>query len=196
MPKSASKPENDIRREFLRALLTRRLESGFAERYGKTVLAEGLYAEALALAFDPDPQVAFRASAALEFAYFADEERFGPYVPDFLSNYLGVNNPSAHRHYSKMLEHMLRTGRLKLTGEQAARVAEAAFDRLIDPRGRVAVQVWSMDILFLLSERLAWVEEQLEATVRHLMADGSPGIRVRGARLCARLKKRRLRCRA
>lgn len=191
MPNSSPIATTDLRREFLRELLVRRLEPQFSRRYGTVVLENGLYAEALALGFDSDPQVAFRSAAALEFAYFAQAERFVPHLPVFLSNYLNVTNPSAHRHYTKMMEHMLRTGRLSLSPDQARQVAETAFDRLIDPRTRVAVQVWSMEILDLLSLRLDWVEEHLEETVRHLMEGGSPGIQVRGARLCARIRKRR-----
>lgn len=73
-----------------------------------------------------------------------------------------------------MLENLIRSGRITLSSAQMQQVAEAAFDRMIDPRARPAVKVWSMEILFLLAPALPWVDEQLEESVRMLMDAGSP----------------------
>ena len=130
-------------------------------------------AAALQLAHDPDPRVAFRASAALEYAYFANPDGLRPYQEQFLANFLTAASTSAQRHYAKVLENLIRSGRITLSSAQMQQVAEAAFDRMIDPRARPAVKVWSMEILFLLAPALPWVDEQLEESVRMLMDAGS-----------------------
>lgn len=140
------------------------------ERFGSQVIRKGLWAEALALAFHPDPHVAFRASWALEWAYFHDRELFVPHIPDFIENYLRVRNPSAHRHYTKMLCDMMRRGVFDPDTSQAEQVAEKTFDLLISPGTKSAVRVWSAEILYELSSRLEWVGEHLEGILRHQMA--------------------------
>ena len=146
---------------------------------------------ALQLAHDPDPRVAFRASAALEYAYFANPDGLRPYQEQFLANFLTAASTSAQRHYAKVLENLIRSGRITLSSAQMQQVAEAAFDRMIDPRARPAVKVWSMEILFLLAPALPWVDEQLEESVRMLMDAGSPALDAHGARLCRKIGKRR-----
>ena len=150
-----------------------------------------LLAAPLQLAHDPDPRVAFRASAALEYAYFANPDGLRPYQEQFLANFLTAASTSAQRHYAKVLENLIRSGRITLSSAQMQQVAEAAFDRMIDPRARPAVKVWSMEILFLLAPALPWVDEQLEESVRMLMDAGSPALDAHGARLCRKIGKRR-----
>lgn len=190
MPQTVQHPARVMDRDAFRAVLAAPIEAGFGPRYGALVGEHGLWREAMALSLDPEAHVAFRASAALEYAYFRDPAALALHRDEFLRLYLRLGNPSAWRHWSKILEHLLRTGRLTLTDAQAGRVAEATFALLIDPGVRVAVKVWAMEILYGLGGRLPWVDEQLGPTVRHLMADGSPGMRSHGAKLCAKLKKR------
>lgn len=152
-----------------RVLLAAPLEKGFSGRLCEWVLGHDGWRAALQLAHDPDPRVAFRASAALEYAYFANPDGLRPYQEQFL----------------------IRSGRITLSSAQMQQVAEAAFDRMIDPRARPAVKVWSMEILFLLAPALPWVDEQLEESVRMLMDAGSPALDAHGARLCRKIGKRR-----
>ena len=114
-----------------------------------------------------------------------------PYQEQLLANFLTAASTSAQRHYAKVLENLIRSGRITLSSAQMQQVAEAAFDRMIDPRARPAVKVWSMEILFLLAPALPWVDEQLEESVRMLMDAGSPALDAHGARLCRKIGKRR-----
>ena len=165
--------------------------AGFSGRLCEWVLGHDGWRAALQLAHDPDPRVAFRASAALEYAYFANPDGLRPYQEQFLANFLTAASTSAQRHYAKVLENLIRSGRITLSSAQMQQVAEAAFDRMIDPRARPAVKVWSMEILFLLAPALPWVDEQLEESVRMLMDAGSPALDAHGARLCRKIGKRR-----
>ena len=125
-----------------RVLLAAPLEKGFSGRLCEWVLGHDGWRAALQLAHDPDPRVAFRASAALEYAYFANPDGLRPYQEQFLANFLTAASTSAQRHYAKVLENLIRSGRITLSSAQMQQVAEAAFDRMIDPRARPAVKVW------------------------------------------------------
>ncbi len=175
--------------EAFRTLLEGPLESGFLPRYGVIVREQNLWREAIALSLDKDPRVAFRSAGSLEHAYFTDRTAFAPHRDYFLETYLRVKNPSAHRHFGKITLDLLRRGDIEPSPELSERLAEAAFDRLIDPAVKVAVKAWEMDILLWFSERLPWVREQFEDTIRYLMAEQpTPGILSRGTRCLRALK--------
>ncbi len=142
---------------------------GMDERFGSRISEEGLWPEALTLAFHKDGRVAFRASWALEWAYFNHKEAFVPYIPAFYENYLKIDNPSAHRHYTKMLCDMLRRGLFVPDAAQAGRIAEKTFDLLIGAETKSAVRVWAAEILYELSPRLDWVGEHLGEVLRQQM---------------------------
>ena len=125
----------------LAAELKGNFTKGFAGRYGKLIAENDLFGFALNLGLDRDPAVAFHASYALERAFFIAPEAFGRHIGHFVRNYLAIVNPSACRHYSKMMAWLLDRRRIELTDSQRQQVAEATFDRLIDPSGRPAVKV-------------------------------------------------------
>lgn len=175
----------------LAAELKGNFTKGFAERYGKLIVENDLFGFALNLGLDRDPAVAFHASYALERAFFIAPEAFDRHVGHFVRNYLAITNPSAYRHYSKMMACLLDRRRIELTGSERQRIAEATFDRLIDPSVRPAVKVWSMEILDSLSAGLPWVDEQLYDTIQFLTAGDRPALRSRGMKICRRIRERR-----
>lgn len=77
-----------------RVLLAAPLEKGFSGRLCEWVLGHDGWRAALQLAHDPDPRVAFRASAALEYAYFANPDGLRPYQEQFLANFLTAASTS------------------------------------------------------------------------------------------------------
>lgn len=147
------------------------LQGGFGSamdrRYGGLIVRNDLWKEALALASHKDARVAFRASWALEWAYFHGRDAFAPYVAAFLENFLRAANPSVHRHYTKMLYDMLRREIFIPNDFQAAQIAEKTFDLLIGEGTKSAVRIWAAEILYELSPRLDWVREHLEEVLRH-----------------------------
>lgn len=167
-------------------LLDTPLDDFDVKRVAAGIVRDGLFGAALSAGLDPER--AFRASYALEHAALSDPEGFAPYHGRFVDNFHAVTNPSAHRHYAKIMAVLLRKGRLRLTDEQAQQVAETTFDRLIDPRTKPGVRVWTMDILEILSARLPWIAEPLYDTIRRLTETGSPALCSRGVKVCRRLR--------
>ena len=159
--------------------------------FGRQIGPQGMWDFALDLAFHDDPKVAFRGSWALEWAYFNDRDAFRPHTAHFVENYLRAANPSVHRHYAKMLWDMQRRGVLTLDDARAESVAEKTFDLLINPKTKVAVKVWCMEILYDLSPRLPWVGEQLEDVVRQILqSEPSRGVANRAGKLLKRMDVR------
>ena len=117
----------------LAAELKGNFTKGFAGRYGRLIAEHDLFGDALSLGLDSDPSVAFHASYALERAFFIAPEAFERHIGHFVRNYLAIVNPSACRHYSKMMAWLLDRKRIELTDSQRRQIAETTFDRLIDP---------------------------------------------------------------
>ncbi len=164
-----------------------------SRRLGEVIRRENLWGEAMDFALQggtsgPGAHLAFRGAWALEHAYFADREAFRPYIKRFLDDFTQIRNPSVHRHYTKMLLDMMRRGTVRLEGGRADRIAEFCFDRLIDPRTKVAVKAWAMDVLVLLASQVDWVGEYLPETIRHQMDGASPGMQNHGRKLLKRLR--------
>lgn len=166
-------------------------EKGFAARMGPVVAQPEVFEWAMALAHDPDPKIAFRASYALEEAFFGAPERYLDYTPRITDNFLRVINASAQRHYAKIMAWLLRYHPDQIVPSNDERIAERAFDLLIGDKTPVATRVWAMDMLEVLAGRLPWVAEQLGDTIKHLMAEGSPGFINRGRKVCRSLENRK-----
>lgn len=153
----------------LAAALAGEFGPGMDERFGRQIVEKGLWKEALSLAFHEDGRVAFRASWALEWAYFHDRRLFEPFVGLFLENYQSAENPSVHRHYTKMLCDMIRRKMFEPDMSQAGIIAEKTFDLLIGATTKSAVRVWAAEILYELLPRLEWVGENLSEVLRMQM---------------------------
>lgn len=143
--------------------------SGMEERYGRLIADKDLWTDALRLAFHEDKRVAFRASWALEWAYFHNRELFVPHLETFFGNYLRADNPSVHRHYTKMLCDMMRRGLFVPDDAQAEQIAEKTFDLLIGETTKVAVRVWSVEVLYELMPKIDWIGEHLAEVMRRQM---------------------------
>ena len=162
------------------------------EWLGKQLVEKELWNEALSLAFHKDPCIAFRASWALEWAYFHSRESFRPYVSAFVGNYLRADNPSVHRHYNKIMCDMIRHGLVTLDDSMLESVVEKAFDLLIDENTKSAVRVWSAEILFDLALRCEWVDNSLEDVLKQQMNTlSTPALVSHYRMLLKRMAKRR-----
>lgn len=165
-------------------------EPGVEKRGSEMIVGRGLHTTAMEMASDPDPRVAFRASWALEKAYFADPGAFTGFTGEVVGVFLRSGNASVHRHYAKMICHLMRSGRLNPTAEQAEALAEKCFDLLISPRVKVAVKVWVMEVLLDLGRDTEWIASELRDTVINQMGRSGPAFDNHSRKLLRRLKNR------
>jgi len=178
----------DPKETFLHLLLND-FERGFGPRMGRMVVDYDLYETALHLAIEshqlPFPSVvqtkiAFRAAYALENAFFIDMERFvSNNIDTFIETFPLATNRSVHRHFGKMMATLLHTKRLIPTSEQASSIAETAALWLSDPKSRVAVKIWALEVLKLLTPQVNWVKELLPDAIGLLSQHPSPAMSVR-----------------
>ncbi len=162
--------------EFISMLLGE-LDGGMKERIGRIVMRDGLWDYAFRAAFYDDPRVAFRASWALEWAYFADKDALLPYVDRVVDVFVRADNQSVYRHYSKILRDMQMCRMSIFSDIQLVRIGEKAFDLLVDPATKTATKAWCMDILLGLVPHLDWVGEALYGALYRIMDDDpSPGV--------------------
>ena len=128
----------------------------------------------LEISFHKKKEVAFRAAWMLEYIMVHKPDRFRKYISKLLALLPEQKNPSAMRHYTKIIA--LMTGR---KADQVYKdlvkeinfepVIEVLFTWLIDPEMLVATKVHCMQSLANLTPHYDWIREDLQETIDHLM---------------------------
>ena len=140
------------------------------------------------LTFYQDLHVAFRAAWILENLFLKEPKMYEQHIPYLISRVPEVKYASCQRHYAKILMHITSKKALvnvaKILEEMDLEpVVEKCFDWMIDPKIKVAVKVFSAEVLFNLSERYPWVKEELANQIMFSMKTGSAGIQSKGKKL-------------
>jgi hypothetical protein len=144
------------------------------------------------ISFDPQKEVAFRASWVLEqFLYFRLDELLQS-LSEFIEGYIIQKNRSCQRHYSKIMMYLVDLESIPevypIIARNKEQIVEITFDWLIDPETPVAVQVNCMDILFPFAKEQSWIHDELRSQVQFLLKDGSAALQSRGKRILKKLK--------
>jgi hypothetical protein len=144
------------------------------------------------LSFDPEKEIAFRASWVLEqFLYYRLDDLLQS-LPEFIAGYHLQKNQSCQRHFTKIMMFIVDLGSFSETSILLARykdqIIETTFDWLINPETPVAVQANCMDILFLFCKEQSWIKDELFFQVQFLLRDGSASVQSRGKRILKKLK--------
>lgn len=162
-------------------LLTARFYENFADEVSARVRDADAVGELYALVTADDlPRnvrhpVAFRGAYVLERLFFDAPELFEPCVESFLNRDFAVcTDPSSRRHFGKIMAHLLRDRMPE--PDALARIADAAADWAVDPRSKVAVRIWAVEVLKCCRDRVAWVEESWGDIVEAQNNDATPGI--------------------
>lgn len=143
---------SDAGEAFREAMLSGNLSRESVQRWGERIVLEKLWEEALQMAREGEPKVAFRAAWALEYAWKLWPEGVVTRFGRLLEVLLASSNVSVQRIFSKMAYELLRRQAVSLADGEAEALVACCFDRLLD----------------LLAARIDWVGEQLEAIVRQL----------------------------
>lgn len=122
-------------------------------------------------------QLLFRSAYTLEAIYTLDKSWLDPYLDRFCTDFSAVQNESVKRHFTKIMQSVLRYHTPSLAQKQAMAMACAQW--IVKPRVRVAVQIGAMELLLELSDQLEWVEELLPDIFSLLSRDPSPAMLVR-----------------
>lgn len=173
-------------------ILSGHFESDMQTLYGSMIVDGGRWQEAIGFAMSPDPPLAFRAAWGLEWAFFKDRAGFMPHIDAFVAAFVASDNGSVHRHYAKMIAHLLKDGH-RFAPDQKTAILEKSFDLLISPTAKVAVKGWCMQIIYMLRDTEDWIVEALESTLRNILAapDITPGMANGAAKTLKKLQSRR-----
>jgi hypothetical protein len=128
----------------------------------------------LEISFHKKKEIAFRAAWMLEYIMTHKPDQFSPYICKLLDLLPTLKNPSAMRHYAKIVA--LMTDR-KANQIYEKRIQELDFEPviavlftwLVDPKTLVAAKVHCMQSLANLVPRYNWIKEELMETIDHLM---------------------------
>lgn len=119
----------------------------------------------------------FRASYILEYIYFKYPLVFAPYEDRFVALFPLITDEGAKRHFGKMMANWLTSHQLdKVITEQ---IAEAAASWIIEPKVRVAVQIWAMEVLLSLRNQVEWIPDTIHNLMETLTVHATPAINVR-----------------
>ena len=146
------------------------------------------------VSFHKKREIAFRAAWMLEYIMTNKPASFSDYVGRLLELLPKQKNPSAMRHYAKIVSLMTDRKANQIyqnIGKQTdfEPVIEVLFTWLVDPEMLVATKVHCMQALANLVPRYDWIKEDLLETVDYLMGIESIAFFARAKMVKKQLKK-------
>ena len=118
----------------------------------------------------------FRSTYILETVYFKDPNLFYPFLDSFSNLFPTVTNGSMRRHFAKICFHVIKNGYNPPNIED---IATACADWIIDPKTRIAVKVWALDILLEFTKTEKWIKDLFPEIIASLSTNPSAGMIVR-----------------
>lgn len=145
------------------------------------------------LTFYPDKDIAFRAAWILENLFLKEQPIYEQELAYLLSRVPEIKHPGCQRHYAKILMHLTSKKAPIAIAKKLAKidlepVVEKCFDWIIDPKVKVAVKVFSAEILYNLTERFTWIKDELANQIMFLMKNGSAAIQSKGKKILKALE--------
>ncbi|MEJ5995515.1 hypothetical protein WG904_13890 [Pedobacter sp. Du54] len=130
--------------------------------------------ELIDLTFHPEEQIGFRAAWILETVFINNPTCFIPNSPYFLTKFRQQENPSAQRHFSKILALMTAKKALKpikvlFATYNTEELVETVFNWLINEKVPVAVKSHCLNILANFSSKHDWIKDELIETMDFLL---------------------------
>jgi hypothetical protein len=132
----------------------------------------------------PDKRLAFRASWTLSKVCDKFPELIYPYLPKIVEFLNKIENESTLRSFLRIIS-LSDLG--KINSRQHGLLADYCFSALNSGFSAIAVKAYSMDILYSLSLIYPELANELAASIRIVMEDGSAGITARGSIIIKKL---------
>lgn len=137
--------------------------------------------------YEADKQLAFRSAWMFETIVLKDKALLDKHNYQMLiKNLTDLNNWSCARSYSKVLMYITspKVNHIHLSDEEYDCIIDVSFKWLTYPSCPVAVAANCMDILDQMSEKYAWVKEELYAQVEYLLRiNPTPAIKSRSLKI-------------
>lgn len=182
----------------LKELLLTRFYEDFAAQTAAIVVGEGLVGDLLPvvagvqdlhLSLTDRQKAEFRAAYILETIYFKYPQSFAPYKKQVIDDFAVITSESAKRHYGKMVYHILNCDEIP-DENKCNDIARTCVLWVTEPKVRVAVVIWAIEILLLLCAKVEWVQEVVDELLDTLSRNPTPAMMVRLRRWRAKQKRR------
>lgn len=121
------------------------------------------------------------AAWSLEYCFLMNQEAVMPYIPAMVQRLNDVDSDSLRRHFLKMI------WMAGVKPEHYDMLANKCFDWLEDAQRPVAVKMFSMKVLYEISNAEPDIKPELAALIEHQMPNGTPGIQNIGGKLLKKL---------
>jgi hypothetical protein len=147
-----------------------------------------LFSVFIDLALEDEKYYAERASRVICVCSLNFPELFKPHCSRVISALKNLTSEGAMRNFLKALAEVP----LKLTKKDKSILLNQCFDYLVSNSYPIAVQVFSMQILYNLSHEIPEIGEELYRILEEKMSDASAGYKSRAKRIMMQMKKSRL----
>lgn len=134
--------------------------------------------------FSSDNHLSFRASWTLSKVCDSYPEMIYPYLPRIVDSIGKIENESTLRSFLRILSF---TDLEKLSSRQQGLLADFCFNQLNSGFSAIAVKAYSMEILYKLTLIYPELANELSASIRIILEDGSAGIISRGRTILKKL---------
>lgn len=156
-----------------------------------------LFKYLLELIFEVDNKISIKSAWVLEFVCAEKLAWLYSYLNYFTENIREIKFDSAVRPISKICEFLAKAYTSKnssiikseINSTHIERIIEAGFDWLIGNH-KVAVKVYSMELLFLFGKNEGWVHKELQLILQQNMINESAAYKARGKKILSWINKK------
>jgi hypothetical protein len=124
-------------------------------------------------------QIAFRAAYLFESLYFRDKSINLYFKADFAQLLSKITSESAKRHFGKILTDVLKNNAMYFSEEESEFLAQTVASWAVAPQTRVAVQIWTFEILVLLQKKTNIEDETIRDLLEIFTQNSSPAMKCR-----------------
>jgi len=170
-----------------------RMQLGDSSKALSLLTASMVYAEPslfgvfLELTFQDEKQYAERASRVVCICSHTFPELFKPHCSRVIAGLRNLKSEGAMRNLLKTLAEVP----VRFTKKDKSILLNLCFDYLVSNEYPVAVQVFSMQVLYNLSGEIPEIGEELYRILEEKIPDASPGYRSRARRIMLRMRGKR-----
>lgn len=143
----------------------------------------GRFAQAIEIVLKEEEPVSRRAMWAIDIACEKKPGLIAPFLPALLLKIPGFRHDAFRRHILRI------TARLPFQEQTKGILLTICFDLLTDNRQAVAVKAHAMSILARLAVDEPDIRHELAETIRHQLAEATPGYRSQAAKVLTALKR-------
>ena len=180
------RPEAEFSDEAdLQVIVNNMLSSKEAEWVATSAIENpSIFIKLFEFSYSSDKKLAFRASWTLTKVCDKFPELIYPYLPKIVETLATIDNESTLRSFLRILS---LTDLEKINARQHGLLADFSFNILNSGFSAIAVKAYSMEILYKLALLYPELGNELSASIRILMEDGSAGIKARGQLIIRKL---------